>query len=216
MGDTFVVPIFHHGGQLLQNLLGELEYVNGLVKRFEEMDIDHVNFGDMVKLFESLGYREYRRVFWEDRNAPELETGLNTMRGDAGVRELLDYLRQNLETEFHLYWDHVINDPIIIDNLDEVNPGGANGANVGAAGAGGLGGLGAGAGGVGDLGAGAGSVGDLGSGGDGLVANVGGHSAEPINLNDTSSSSDDGYETTEDEPYIPPTDMGLDSESDDA
>ncbi|MED6129582.1 hypothetical protein PIB30_109282 [Stylosanthes scabra] len=85
MVDTFVVPVFHHGGQFVRNPLGELEYVNGLVERFEEMDIDHVNFRDMKTLFESLGYREYAEVFWQDRNAPEFETGLNKLRGDADI-----------------------------------------------------------------------------------------------------------------------------------
>ncbi|MED6135512.1 hypothetical protein PIB30_047269, partial [Stylosanthes scabra] len=87
MGDTFfVVPIFHHRGELVRNPLGELQYANGLVERFEEMDVDHLNFGDMVKLFEFLSYTKYRRVFWEDKNAPEFETGLNRLRGDDGIR----------------------------------------------------------------------------------------------------------------------------------
>ncbi|MED6218692.1 hypothetical protein PIB30_028778 [Stylosanthes scabra] len=60
MGDLFVVPVFHHGGKFIRNLLGELEYVDELVERFPEMDVDHVNFGDMEKLYEDLGYREYR------------------------------------------------------------------------------------------------------------------------------------------------------------
>ncbi|MED6128042.1 hypothetical protein PIB30_093863 [Stylosanthes scabra] len=35
MGDTFfVVPIFHHRGELVWNPLGELQYANGLVERF--------------------------------------------------------------------------------------------------------------------------------------------------------------------------------------
>ncbi|MED6211459.1 hypothetical protein PIB30_073820 [Stylosanthes scabra] len=93
MGDTFVVPIFHHGGSFVRNPLGELEYVNGLVERFEEMDLDFVNFGDMVKLFEDLRYTKYKAVYWLDKNAPELETGLNELEGDAGIREMLDYLR---------------------------------------------------------------------------------------------------------------------------
>ncbi|MED6176109.1 hypothetical protein PIB30_084733 [Stylosanthes scabra] len=63
MGDTFA-PIFYHGGDLKRNPLGELEYVNGMVERFEEMDLDMVNFGDMKKLFEGLGYRHYLRVTW--------------------------------------------------------------------------------------------------------------------------------------------------------
>ncbi|MED6172523.1 hypothetical protein PIB30_050830 [Stylosanthes scabra] len=85
MGDIFVVPIFQHGGSFVRNPLGELEYVNGLVERFEEMDLDYVNFGDMVKLFERLWYTKYKAVYWLVKNAPELETGLNELEGDAGA-----------------------------------------------------------------------------------------------------------------------------------
>ncbi|MED6172289.1 hypothetical protein PIB30_048719 [Stylosanthes scabra] len=80
MGDTFVVPIFHHGGNFIQNLLGELEYANGMVERFEDMDLD--------------------------MNALEFETGLNRLERDDGIRELIDHLIMNLEFEFHLYWEH--------------------------------------------------------------------------------------------------------------
>ncbi|MED6114466.1 hypothetical protein PIB30_080464 [Stylosanthes scabra] len=119
MGDTFMVPIFHHGGSFVRNPLGELEYVNGLVERFEEMDLDFVNFGDMVKLFEDLRYTKYKAVYWLDKNAPEIETGLNELEGDAGIREMLDYLRTNRELEFHLYWEHVINEPVIAEEAPE-------------------------------------------------------------------------------------------------
>ncbi|MED6189968.1 hypothetical protein PIB30_101180 [Stylosanthes scabra] len=54
-----------------------------------------MNFGDMVKLFEDLRYTKYKAVYWLDKNAPELETGLNELEGDAGIREMLDYLRTN-------------------------------------------------------------------------------------------------------------------------
>ncbi|MED6112681.1 hypothetical protein PIB30_063743 [Stylosanthes scabra] len=104
MGDTFVVPIFHHGGDFIQSLLGDLVYANGLVERFEEMDIDKVNFEDMKKLFEGLGYRNFMHVYWLDKNAPELETGLNLLEGDDGIRELIDHLRMNLEFEFEFAW----------------------------------------------------------------------------------------------------------------
>ncbi|MED6142334.1 hypothetical protein PIB30_112632, partial [Stylosanthes scabra] len=185
MGDIFVVPVFHHGGQFFRNPLGELEYVNEEVERFPDMDVDHVNFGDMEKLFFSLGYREYRDVFWLDKSAPEFETGLNRMRGDADIRELLDYLRLNLELEFHLYWDHVVNEAIVVEDGGGVqvgNEGGVNGGNDDA------------------------NVGGNGAGGVAVP--------EPVNVDDTSSSSDDGYESAEDEAYKPPPSWTLDSDSD--
>ncbi|MED6140662.1 hypothetical protein PIB30_095436, partial [Stylosanthes scabra] len=153
MGDIFVVPIFHHGGQFFRNPLGKLEYVNEVVERFPDMDVDHVNFGDMEKL----------------------------MRGDAGIRELLDYLRLNLELEFHLYWDHVVNEAIVVEDDGGVqagNEGGVNGGNDDA------------------------NVGGNGAGGAAVP--------EPVNMDDTSSSSDDGYEKA----YKPPPSWTLDSDSD--
>ncbi|MED6186011.1 hypothetical protein PIB30_062641, partial [Stylosanthes scabra] len=116
MGDTFVVPIFHHGGDFIQSPLGDLMYANGLVERFEEMDIDKMNFEDMKKLLEGLGYRNFMHVYWLDKNAPELETGLNLLEGYDGIRELIDHLKMNLEFEFHLYWKHVINEPVLAEN----------------------------------------------------------------------------------------------------
>ncbi|MED6165946.1 hypothetical protein PIB30_104463 [Stylosanthes scabra] len=160
MGDIFVVPIFHHGGQFFRNPLGELEYVNKVVERFPDMDVDHVNFGDMEKLFFSLGYREYRDVFWLDKNAPEFETGLNRMRGDASI-------------------------PIVVEDDGVVqagNEGGVNGGNDDA------------------------NVGGNGAGGAAVP--------KPVNVDDTSSSSDDGYESAEDEAYKPPPSWTLDSDSD--
>ncbi|MED6160335.1 hypothetical protein PIB30_050526 [Stylosanthes scabra] len=171
-------------GQFIRNPLGELEYVNEVVERFPEMDVDHVNFSDMKKLFLGLGYRKYRDVFWLDKNAPEFETGLNRMRGDAGIRELLDYLRSNLELEFHLYWDHVVNEAIVVEDDGGVkggNEGGVNGGNNDA------------------------YVDGNGAGGAAVP--------EPINVDDTSSSSDDGYESAEDEAYKPPPPWTLDSDS---
>ncbi|MED6132988.1 hypothetical protein PIB30_024065 [Stylosanthes scabra] len=214
MRDTFfVVPIFHHRGELVRNPLGELQYANGLVERFEEMDIDHLNFGDMVKLFEWLGYKKYMRVFWEDKNAPKFEIGLNRLRGDVDIRELIDYLRMNRVSEFHLYWDHVIEEPIFADDADGVNDGNHGGDVQGGFDAARLndvnqGGLNAGND-VGDGFAGMGGIGE---------ANLGGHNgvgnAAPIILDETSSSSNDGYESADDEAYKPPPDWKDDTGSD--
>ncbi|MED6107462.1 hypothetical protein PIB30_014313 [Stylosanthes scabra] len=184
-----------------------------LVERFEEMNIDHLNFGDMVKLLEWLGYKKYRRVFWKDKNAPEFETGLNRLRGDDDIRELIDYLRMNRVSEFHLYWDHVINEPIFADDANRVNDGNQGGDVQGGFDAAGLndvnqGGLDAGN-----------DVGDGFVGMSGIwEADLGGHNgvgnAAPIILDETSSSSDDGYESADDKAYKPPPDWKNDTGSD--
>ncbi|MED6128043.1 hypothetical protein PIB30_093864, partial [Stylosanthes scabra] len=144
----------------------------------------------MVKLFEFLGYTKYRRVFWEDKNAPEFETGLNMLRGDDGIRALIDYLRMNMVSEFHLYWDHVIDEPIFVDDaggINDDNQGGLKGVNVEEANADNVQGAGGG---------------------------VDGGNATPIPLDETSSSSDDGYESAEDEAYKPPPDWNAETGSD--
>ncbi|MED6179086.1 hypothetical protein PIB30_113915, partial [Stylosanthes scabra] len=151
MGDMYVVAIYHHGGEFVRHPNGELEYANGNVDRLDdyELDIDKLNFRDLKTLCESLGYRSFKDLFWYDITAPELETGLNKITGDEGIRELIDWLRDNMEKEFHIYIEHVVNQPILADMPGEKN-------------------------------------------------------AETVNLADSGSSSDDGYESAEDEAYKPP------------
>ncbi|MED6134346.1 hypothetical protein PIB30_036199 [Stylosanthes scabra] len=94
---------------------------------------------------------------------------------------------------------------------DEV--GNVAGENVGGVGAGNLAGLGVGAGNLGGLGVGGFGARD-GNGGGANVGGLGAGAREPINLDDTTSSSGDGYENAEDEAYKPqPTDYD-ESESD--
>ncbi|MED6191221.1 hypothetical protein PIB30_114001, partial [Stylosanthes scabra] len=123
MGDRFVVPVYHHGGNFVRYPNGELVYANGSEKRFElyELDIDHLNMGDMVRLLEELGYKSHKMLHWYDTSAPELETGLNEMVGDQGIRDLIDWLRTNEEHEFHLYVEHSINTPILAEEDGAVN-----------------------------------------------------------------------------------------------
>ncbi|MED6122264.1 hypothetical protein PIB30_038205 [Stylosanthes scabra] len=123
MGDRFVVPVYHHGGNFVRHPNGELVYANGEEKRFEmyELDIDHLNMRDMVTLLEDIGYKSHKALHWFDVTAPEFETGLNELDGDQGICELIDWLRTNKEPEFHIYVEHSISKPILAEDVGDGN-----------------------------------------------------------------------------------------------
>ncbi|MED6175088.1 hypothetical protein PIB30_075168 [Stylosanthes scabra] len=111
MGDRYVVLVFHHGGSLVRHPNGELVYANGAIERFDdvEIDIDTINLGDLVKLYESLG--SYEAVHWLDKEVPELETGLNELVGNQDIRDLCDWLRLNAEGNRVSYICRACNQP---------------------------------------------------------------------------------------------------------
>ncbi|MED6173055.1 hypothetical protein PIB30_055703 [Stylosanthes scabra] len=110
MATIYVVPVFHVGGKLFQNEDGVLVYEGGKVEKVEEMDIDHLNFGDLVKLLETLGFITHKRIFWLEANAIDLEDGLNLLDGDRSVRDMYNDLLMNVHAskEFHIYVEHPV------------------------------------------------------------------------------------------------------------
>ncbi|MED6164592.1 hypothetical protein PIB30_091662 [Stylosanthes scabra] len=64
MATIYVVPVFNVAGNFVRNEAGVTVYEGGKVEKFEEMDIDHVNFGDLEKLLQTLGFMTYKRMFW--------------------------------------------------------------------------------------------------------------------------------------------------------
>ncbi|MED6220240.1 hypothetical protein PIB30_043043 [Stylosanthes scabra] len=114
MATLWVVPMFHYGGRLARNENDELVYADGYVENFEEIDVDHVNFEDLVKLYKSLGFRGYKRMFWRDFNAVNLEIGLCWLAGDdATIQELYDNARSRIavSNEFYIDVEHSIDVP---------------------------------------------------------------------------------------------------------
>ncbi|MED6114490.1 hypothetical protein PIB30_080742 [Stylosanthes scabra] len=114
MATMWVVPVFHYGGKLVRDASGELVYAAGYVEKFEEMDVDHVNYEDLVKLYKSLGFRGFKRLFWRDFNVVNLEIGLRWLaRDDGTIRELCDNARAwiAITNEFHIYVEHNIDVP---------------------------------------------------------------------------------------------------------
>ncbi|MED6117365.1 hypothetical protein PIB30_109351, partial [Stylosanthes scabra] len=118
MGELYVVPVFHHGGKFVRHPNGELVYADGDVHRFNtyELDVDTLNLRDMVVMVEELGYKSHNAILWFDKTAPELETGLNELDGDEAIRDLIDWLRENRENEFHVFIEHPIDKPILAEN----------------------------------------------------------------------------------------------------
>ncbi|MED6117933.1 hypothetical protein PIB30_114665, partial [Stylosanthes scabra] len=67
-------------------------------------------------MVEELGYKSHNAILWFDKTAPELETGLNELDGDEAIRDLIDWLRENQENEFHVFIEHPIDKPVLAEN----------------------------------------------------------------------------------------------------
>ncbi|XP_020962993.1 uncharacterized protein LOC110264862 [Arachis ipaensis] len=116
MVDIYAVLVFYHGGHFGRGPSGTLEYIGGKVEKFSEMDLDFVNFGDLVTLFKGLGYATYRVVYWYDPTSNDLESGLHILRGDAGINEMRENkLRNSNINEFYIYFDHPVDEPQIVE-----------------------------------------------------------------------------------------------------
>ncbi|QHN87239.1 uncharacterized protein DS421_16g553330 [Arachis hypogaea] len=63
MDDHYVVPVFYHRGNFIRRGGSELVYVHGKVEKFLKMDIDFINFEDLITLFKGLGYQSYKTVY---------------------------------------------------------------------------------------------------------------------------------------------------------
>ncbi|MED6177047.1 hypothetical protein PIB30_094058 [Stylosanthes scabra] len=74
---------------------------------------------DLGTLCEGLGYKKFKDLFWYDITAPEMETGLNKLVSDEGIRELIGWLTDNEEKEFHMYVEHVVDKPILAEKVEE-------------------------------------------------------------------------------------------------
>ncbi|QHO54799.1 uncharacterized protein [Arachis hypogaea] len=118
MVDVFVVPVFYHGGNFVRESNGSLIYKNRKVEKFPEMDLDFVNFGDLITLFKGLGYQSYKTVYWYDPRSPDIESGLHILTRDAGINAMRENKMKNTETdEFYLYFDHPVDEPEIVEDV---------------------------------------------------------------------------------------------------
>ncbi|MED6213473.1 hypothetical protein PIB30_093786 [Stylosanthes scabra] len=81
MADVYVKPVFHVGGSYVKNDYGLLIYADGKVEKFAPMDIDFVNYGDLLKLLEEIGYKNVKNMKWYDFTEDDFERGLHTLKG---------------------------------------------------------------------------------------------------------------------------------------
>ncbi|XP_025649566.1 uncharacterized protein [Arachis hypogaea] len=118
----WVIPVFQHGGSFVKDNKGELLYINGNVKRFPPLDLDLVNYFDLKKMFEELGYHAYKKMYWYDPTAPSYEAGLHPIYGDKEIREMCDKKREDRETdELCLFFDHPIMEDVDFEDSDDTD-----------------------------------------------------------------------------------------------
>ncbi|MED6193916.1 hypothetical protein PIB30_023581 [Stylosanthes scabra] len=74
------------------------------------MDVDFVNYGDMVKLLESIGYPKFKRLKWYDFTEDHLGLGLYLLAGDDDINHMCDHLLRHIDLsdEFYIYVEHEV------------------------------------------------------------------------------------------------------------
>ncbi|MED6225124.1 hypothetical protein PIB30_090686 [Stylosanthes scabra] len=87
------------------------------------MGIDFVNYSDLVKLLESIGYSKFKCMKWYDIVEDDLERVLHKLKWDKQINEMCDQVMRNigLVDEFHIYVEHEVDIPILADEDLEPN-----------------------------------------------------------------------------------------------
>ncbi|QHO03234.1 uncharacterized protein DS421_13g430550 [Arachis hypogaea] len=115
--EEFTIFIFHHGGHFVRDNKGVLVYIERKVEKFLKMDIDLICFFDLQTIFKSLGYFDYKAMYWFNPMAPDLENGLHLINGDLEINQLRENKLKNKDMEeFYLYFDH----PIMVTPVEDV------------------------------------------------------------------------------------------------
>ncbi|RYR24287.1 hypothetical protein Ahy_B02g057784 [Arachis hypogaea] len=115
MSECLVTPMFHHGGNFTKDSEGNLSYMHGKVHRWPPMDVDLINYFDLVVLFKELGYVKFKAMYWCDMTASNIESGLYQIHGDKEINELREGIDKNRHTdEFYIYFDHLVDLPELV------------------------------------------------------------------------------------------------------
>ncbi|MED6216082.1 hypothetical protein PIB30_004107 [Stylosanthes scabra] len=118
MEEDMYVPVFHYGGRICRNNDGDLDYLDGCVKRWDPVDIDLVCLPDLEQLLGDLGFRKYEKLLWRDLSVPDLEVVLHKLKSDAGINEMRGAIvNYNGPKEFHIYVVHVVDTPIPVEDF---------------------------------------------------------------------------------------------------
>ncbi|MED6116410.1 hypothetical protein PIB30_100131 [Stylosanthes scabra] len=109
------------GRELCEERLWVVIYANGKVEKFDPIDIDFVNYGDLLKLLEEMGYKNIKKMKWYDFTDDDFERGLHTLNGDADINGMCDHIMRNfrLSDEFHIYVEHVMDVPVPASDEEE-------------------------------------------------------------------------------------------------
>ncbi|MED6189868.1 hypothetical protein PIB30_100225 [Stylosanthes scabra] len=123
MASIFVKPVFHVARRFLRTEDGVYVYDDGKTEKFAPMDIDFVNYGDMVKLLEEIGYNKFKKMQWYDFAEDDLEARLHKLEGDSDINAMCKHLMRNfgLTHEFHIYVEHEVDVPVPTSDEGEPN-----------------------------------------------------------------------------------------------
>ncbi|MED6212170.1 hypothetical protein PIB30_080611 [Stylosanthes scabra] len=115
--------VFHVHGRFVRNDYGVYIYADGQAENFDPMDIDFVNYGDLLKLLEGIGYKKIKKMQWYDIAEDDLEAGLHKLEGDADINAMCEHLMRNfgLTDEFHIYVEHEVDIPVPASDEGEPN-----------------------------------------------------------------------------------------------
>ncbi|QHN83283.1 uncharacterized protein LOC107621161 isoform X2 [Arachis ipaensis] len=91
-------------------------YMHGKVKRFPSLDLDYVNFFDLVTLFKELGYTRYKEIFWLDMRTPNMEAGLHAIKEDMENQMRENKLMNRDIDELHIYFEHEVDMAEVIED----------------------------------------------------------------------------------------------------
>lgn len=115
----YITFYFHMCGTLVSNR-GVLKYIDGKVETMPPVDVDLVNYFDLVALFKKFGYHDFKNMFWMHLNSGNLDTGLRLIVGDQHITETREAAmckgQEKNNIEMHLYFEHPILD-VLEDNL---------------------------------------------------------------------------------------------------
>lgn len=129
---TNITFYYHTQGKFVRDENRKLFYVGGTVNSVPPMDIDFVNYFDLVELFKSLGYHDLTAMYWMHPNYPCLNSGLNKLSCDNDINLMCEAAIKSMksnECSVHLYIEHPVlglNDVEIVEDIEIVEDLGTN------------------------------------------------------------------------------------------
>ncbi|KAK7260314.1 hypothetical protein RIF29_26269 [Crotalaria pallida] len=84
---THATLVLHIEGVFKRGESSVLQYVDDTVDKFPPVDVDLINYFDLVKMFVDIGYRdsELKKIMWMHPDARDFETGLRPLRSNVNL-----------------------------------------------------------------------------------------------------------------------------------